>query len=548
MLFNIDLTADNPAGPWHGLSSPDPANRQGAPSTTLFNMISHKFTSPKPSSSREVISEGTRSNVVSPYASSTHLSIGEGEDENEPEAIENPPAGDSTDIKPPEKRVARTKTSFQLAHPPRNARHERLRIRPKLLLQLQQISKTARPVPTLDVVPSAVFGPKIINKRSGMFKGKDRAGPNDLVVVTSESYKQSCAAEDNDNTFSSEYESSGREVIATICPARKEEGKAKGKAEICLNGGLAWEATLLPNGSYDFVALNEHGLQTTVRWARRSKSNRRASGASTIPGSAEENRRFTFSIIDPTTRRHPVIASMTRKSIDVVDQHPTSSATKNTAEGTTSPSETRTVIMETDDKLRALIVVTGIWVAFREGWSNLSTMGTLQPPASPTVPRSPMSPTLEQEKEEQPNIVAKEPPRSSFHTVRSKLLHKHQAPATTESNMPAVPETQPTRTNSTTQPSGHLTVSTAGHANTGTSQPNTPRVLNPVPVTGNKEENPDHSVFPRDNDDDQGSRDNRQRSNTHPPSAEKGRGKRWRRLSSMLDSMGRKDKSGHAVS
>lgn len=574
MLFNVDLTADNPAGHWHGLSSPDPTNREGASSgcPTILNMISQTFISTKPPSSREVRSDGARSNVVSPCVSSSHLSIDEREDEreDEPEAIEPPQASDSAQIKPPEKRTTRTKTSFQLAHPPRNARHERLRIRPKLLLQLQQISRTARPIPTLDVVPSAVFAPKLAKKFPSMFRGKDRVGPNDLVVVTSESYRQPRSEED-EISFSSEDDPNGnREMVATICPARREEARMKGKAEICLNRGLTWEATLLPNGSYDFVAFDENGLQTTVRWAWRSKNNRRASsGASSIPSSTDEGKRFTFSIMDPTTRRHPVIASMTKKSIDVLDRYPVSPPTNNTGnpasnlrqssispEGSmTGPSDPLAVMVETDDNLRALIVVTGIWVAFREGWANLSS---LQPPGSPVASRTPIAPIPDHEKEDQLSVPAREAPRSSFHSVRTKLRHKSQPPAPTESPMLSVPETQPTQNNPNTQP-GRLTISTTDHTDLGTSQPNTPYVSSPVSRYANapessrnlideKKDRRDSSLWKNDDYSDTGSRDNRSRANTHPPGAEKSKEKkRWRRFSSMLDSMGRKEKSGHVT-
>lgn len=569
MLFSLDVTADNPAGHWHGLSSPDPANRQGAPSnsTTLLNMISQRFTSTKPPPSRESRSEGTRSNV-SPCASSTNLTIGDGEDE--PEPIENPQATETASIKPPDKRTTRskTKTSFQLAHPPRNARHERLRIRPKLLLQLQQISQTARPVPTLDVLPSSVLPPKIGGKFPSMLRGKDRVGPNDLVVVTSESYRQSHTEEDA-NSFSSDDDPDGhREVVATICPSRKEEARINGKAEISLHRGLTWEATLLPNGSYDFVAVNEHGLQTTVRWAQRSKNSRRTSGALAVPTSADDSKRFTFSIMDPTTRRHPVLASMTKNSIDVLDRYPTSSGTNPGAsvdkqphsttppEGSIGPPDPpQAVTVGTDDNLRALIVVTGIWVAFREGWSNL-WMGCLPSPASPTASRTPVSSIGDHDKEGQTNLAAKESPRSSFHTVRTKLLHKPHASSTTESSMLTVPEAEPAQETPHTQ-LGRLSISTAGHTNPGNSQPASPNISGPVPRVGNipessqnatneNEDGREPSLLKNDNDDDDNaSHDNRSRSNTHPPVTEKSKGKRWRRFSSMLDSMGRKDKSGH---
>lgn len=552
----MDLTPDNPAGHWHGLTSPDPADQQGAASTstTIMNMISQRFTSPRPPQSTASRSDGTGSNEVSPSASTLNLSIeGGGEPEPEPEPVQNTHTADDGSLKPPEKRTARTKTSFQMAHPPRNARHERLRIRPKLLLQLQQISRTARPVPTLDVLPSSIFTHKVGGKFPSIFRGKDRVGPNDLVVVTSESYKQPRAEKDTISFSSEDGPSGDRELVATICPYRKEEAKLKGKAEISMDQGLTWEATSLPNGSYDFVAVNGNGLQITVRWARRSKNNRKASGAPAASSSTEENKRFTFSVLDPTTRRHPVLASMTRNSIDVLDRYPTSTNADKPAG--TGPSDPQAGTMGTDENLRALIVVTGIWVAFREGWSNIA-MGCLQPPASPTISRPPMSPIADHDKEDQTSVPAKETPRSSFHAVRTKLRPKTHVPAPTESSLLAIPGTQPMQDNSNHQPN-RLSISTAVTTDTGNSQPTTPNLSYPVPQAGNipessqnatneKEDGLDPSLMKNDDsDNDNASRDNRFRSNTHPPAVKKPKEKRWRRFSSMLDSVGKKDKSGH---
>ncbi|KAL4937139.1 hypothetical protein BDV06DRAFT_79984 [Aspergillus oleicola] len=268
--------------------------------------------------------------------------------------------------------LSRPKTIYQLAHPATNARHKRLKLRPKLLLQLQRVSSTTRPVPVFDVLPSTLFMPRVARKVPAILRGKRGLGPNDLIVTTSDLYQGDTA----DKNLSSDEEGDHNEVVATICQPCKEDALAKGKAEICLNTGIVLEATPLPNGSYEFAANTDSGLMI-MRWVRRGPKKRRLSAP---PGSIgpEGSRRFTFSVIDPTTRRHPVIASMAHNHLEVYDKYSLPSTAPS------SPTSAMSVIsdiseldfsmdqqvMETDEKLRLLITITSIWVAFREGWSH----------------------------------------------------------------------------------------------------------------------------------------------------------------------------------
>ncbi|RJE25291.1 hypothetical protein PHISCL_02380 [Aspergillus sclerotialis] len=272
----------------------------------------------------------------------------------------------------PKKQTSRPKTSYHLAHPAGHARHKRLKLRPKLLLQLQQSSHTSRPLPILDVLPSSVYLPKLTRKFPTIFRGKNGLGPNDLIIVTSELYE-------NDSDKASKHKGEKKddehqEVIATICQLLTEDALSKGKAEICLNYGPVWEATPLPNGSYEFVADTDNGRQI-MRWVQRPNKNRRVSGSTigTIP--QEETKRFTFSVINPNTRRHPVVASMIRNRLEVFDEYSTpSSVSKPPTSSMSMVSDDSQVddrnMVPMDDKLRTLIIITSIWVAFREGWSH----------------------------------------------------------------------------------------------------------------------------------------------------------------------------------
>ncbi|PKY02592.1 hypothetical protein P168DRAFT_186972 [Aspergillus campestris IBT 28561] len=278
------------------------------------------------------------------------------------------------------KQSSRAKTSYQLAHPAGHARHRRLKLRPKLLLQVQRVSPTSRPLPVLDVLPSSVFLPRLARKFPAIFRGKKGLGPNDLIVVASDLYEPAGGRDIAERQSTSDDESGEhREVIATICQLLKENALSQGKTEICLRDGPVWEATPLSNGSYEFVAHTEQGIQT-VRWVVRNGRNRRVSAP---PGStlAEDGRRFTFSVIDPTTRRHPVLASMARNHLEVFHEYSMPSSAGSTAASPTSGMSVVSDLSEADialdrqpipvdDYLRKLIIVTSIWVAMREGWSH----------------------------------------------------------------------------------------------------------------------------------------------------------------------------------
>ncbi|KAJ5659447.1 hypothetical protein N7507_005898 [Penicillium longicatenatum] len=280
------------------------------------------------------------------------------------------------------RKSTRSKTSYQLAHPASHARHKRLKLRPKLLLQLQQVSHTPRPLPILDVLPSTLYLPRLARKFPAMFRGKNGLGPNDLIIVMSELYERTVASIPERPPSSEDDDDDHREVVATICQMLQDNALQRGKAEICLNFGPTWEATPLPSGSYEFVARTENGLQV-MRWALRAGRSRRMS-AQPSSEPREDNKRFTFSVIDPNTRRHPVIASMTRNQLEVFDEY--STVTRSNT-GPTTPSSGMSVISDlsdndaldlntdanvvtVEDGLRTLIIITGIWVAFREGWST----------------------------------------------------------------------------------------------------------------------------------------------------------------------------------
>ncbi|KAL2866582.1 uncharacterized protein BJX67DRAFT_132514 [Aspergillus lucknowensis] len=381
MLFNLGMTADAAAAHNSELTNSQPETQLSMPS---------RHSSPRPFSfstlpswslgSRSVKGKATgpenlhheqRRSMPIPAVDPVYSS----DEDRYPTAGPLPVRSQFT---PPKstKQPLRPKTTYQLAHPATNARHKRLKLRPKLLLQLQRVSSTSRPVPVFDVLPSTLFMPRLARKVPAKLRSKRGLGPNDLIVTTSDLYERANRDAADKNPGPDEENGERREVVGTICQPLKEDALSKGKAEICLECGPVWQATPLSNGSYEFTANTDSGVMV-LRWVRRGPKKRRVSGP---PGSIlpEDTRRFTFSVIDPTTRRHPVIASMARNHLEVYDRYSMPSTAPS------SPTSAMSVIsdnsevdvpldqqvIETDEKLRMLIIVTGVWVAFREGWSH----------------------------------------------------------------------------------------------------------------------------------------------------------------------------------
>lgn len=277
----------------------------------------------------------------------------------------------------------RTKTAFRLCHPPPVHIHkQRLHIRPRVLLQLQKISKAARPTPIFEVLPSVIFAPRLARHFPRTFKGKAGLGLDDLVVVSSENYEvQDLQSDDMDDLFDEKWEK--REIVAAICqPSKDNYPYGQGETEICLHHGTSWTASQRRNGAYEFACTDDCGNRTVARWVPKQSKSDRTSSISSTP----EEKKFNFSILNPNSRRHAVIATLDCQTIEVSDsysQPSTSLSSQASSPPTTSSSlisdgqETPCIEagqavrdpIEVDDSLRTLIIISGIWVAFREGFS-----------------------------------------------------------------------------------------------------------------------------------------------------------------------------------
>lgn len=307
---------------------------------------------------------------------------------------DRPEASPKPDYRARRKSHPRSKTTYQLALPAPGL--SKRFFRPKLLLQLQRVSGTPRPLPTWDVLPG-IHGLRRRN-RLGI-----TLGLSDIIIVPSDSHDGTVGAMGDDRSACSDDSADYRDardnnedLVAAICFRRKA-------AEIALRDASHWRPEHLPNGSYQFTCSNEHGSQT-VRWVLRRKSSARYSGSLAASDNPfDECKRFSFSVIDPHTRRHPIMAWMTRNSIDVLDEYPvlgTTESCRSSSDGEAGPSS-EPDMAETDKLIRSLIVVTGIYVAVREGWSRYDSQD--ESPSMSPVNRSPAREPRDDVKSESPS-------------------------------------------------------------------------------------------------------------------------------------------------
>ncbi|CAK7202698.1 hypothetical protein SEUCBS139899_005425 [Sporothrix eucalyptigena] len=222
------------------------------------------------------------------------------------------------------RRTPRKSTTFLFAHPaPKlsTKKHLLKRIRPTLLMQMQQLSPDRRPLPVIDVYPSSliagnVAAPRFSKRFPRLFGINGELGIHDTILVQSEDYDSQLLgseSEGEDDVFGH------RALLAVLSPLRRGD-----QSEIALEDGSVWTTTALPTGSFDFVRVDEHGYKTTARWVRRVITKPAAMSPGLDDNAAPVTEcKFTFSIIDPQSRRHPILATLTRSTLEILDRYTT---------------------------------------------------------------------------------------------------------------------------------------------------------------------------------------------------------------------------------
>ncbi|CAD6503777.1 BgTH12-05522 [Blumeria graminis f. sp. triticale] len=270
---------------------------------------------------------------------------------------------------------------FYLAHPaPTLTQTQKfLQIRPKLLLQLQLLTAQTRPKPSLDVIPSTVLVPRLAKKFPRLFRGRRELGSNDVIIVKSEDYDT--AVESSEKIWESgNSDIAKRDLLAVICQMPRDRGASQGVAEIVLSDGSVCTATPLPGGIYEIQTTDKDGHQIIAHWWIK-KYPKRTSIESLDYANINADLHYAFSIIESNTRKNPIMATISHKSLEILDSYsaksslqgnyhrkPSVQVSTKCYENPESLSATVCSTYQIDEKMEALIQVTGIWVSLRQGW------------------------------------------------------------------------------------------------------------------------------------------------------------------------------------
>ena len=359
---------------------------------------------------------------------------------------------------PRRRRTPRKSTAYLFAHPapkPRVKKQLPIHIRPRLILQLQQLSADRRPRPAIDVFPSSliagnVVAPRFSKRFPRLFGVKGELGLHDTILVRSEDY--GAHGPDAADSSDGDDDSSGlerRELVAVLSPLRRDD-----RDEIILNDGSVWVATPLPTGSYDFVHVDGHGNATTARWVRRSAAKTSATTGPISPAGSElpspggssilsanatpttaaaaaaaaaTEYKYTFSVINPQSRRHPIMGTLTPSTLEILDHYTTVSQSsgryppsKSMSRSLSSPPPPTVVSAPAtpsalsddedggvrlsmprpaspprqrttypiDEALKNLMAVTAIWVTLKQGWTQNPRLAAEAAAAGPGAPFS----------------------------------------------------------------------------------------------------------------------------------------------------------------
>ncbi|KAI1077270.1 hypothetical protein F5B20DRAFT_279312 [Whalleya microplaca] len=303
------------------------------------------------------------------------------------------------------RRAVRTSTTYLLAQPAPKLRTKQriIHIRPKLLLQMQQLSLNQRPKPAIDVYPSSAFAGSLLapllKRCPRIARIKKELSVQDVMLVRSEDYSPRASESDSDGDEDS---IKSRELLAVFSPLKSGD-----KTQIVLADGTVWVATPRSSGSAcscDFVSVDAHGNTTTARWVRKQVVTKSlpTTPTSNIPSLSKPSvvdYKFTFSIINPNHRRHPIFATLTSSSLDILDTYTTVSQSASryppTSPMLSSPlcatddangSFQRTT-QQVEEWQKEFISISAIWVALRHGWvPNWKPTDFVSPCATPTSP------------------------------------------------------------------------------------------------------------------------------------------------------------------
>ncbi|UKZ57366.1 hypothetical protein TrVGV298_011220 [Trichoderma virens] len=398
-LFDTEPTT--PTEPTSPVPEPEPESGDSAPARSAS--VSETVRNPRSSlaSRRRTTSDIATVRFREPHSDIVGQSDVPSEDEDSISGSEASERTDSSIRIKRKKRGPRKSSRYALAFPAPGLRTKQrafFQIRPRVLLQLQKLGEK-RAIPAFDVVPSSLIAgsliiPALVKAFPRMFHAKPHLGQNDLLLVRRDDFAPKHGSHDHDNAYDSSSSLDHKDVLAVICTSEDDD-----YAKIVLQDGTSWVTSAKANGSYEFNHINDHGEAVKARWIKRPLFSPRASWgsaytASTTPSSPSTptppDGKWTFSILEPSTRRHPIQGILDSGCLEIYDTYTTMSTSSGIyspitpdmsgiSEEATSIAEERPT-MEVSEYNKTLMMATATWISLRQrGWPASAT---------PKIPRA----------------------------------------------------------------------------------------------------------------------------------------------------------------
>ena len=335
--------------------------------------------------------------------------------------------------------VSRAKTSYQLAYPPPPKTQSRFLLRPRLLLQLRKVNDRRRAAPVLEVF-TAQRSIRNSVKQHARERGQNPNTEDKLLVLSCDSYNDTHDRPESPVEASEDESIAARDVIASMHRISGGDVEHQAEARIYI-GKEIFTITKTKNGGYEFT---EDGGPVKAKWIPKMSRGRSVAQEQSEP---TVEKKFQFTLLSPHARRHPIVGSMNRQTISIHNQYlvpdtPTSpvkpsslssASSHNTSSSTLDDTTFGPIpnsIVDTSEHTRILILVTGIWIAFAEGWVEMDHTNPPTPSinATPKKSRNFSSRTFQsQESNEVQHSPIRNPVRQRPRILRG--FHQHTSTA-----------------------------------------------------------------------------------------------------------------------
>ena len=281
--------------------------------------------------------------------------------------------------------VSKTKSSYPLCQPPPSK--NRFQARRRILLQLRKPNAGCRPSPFLEVFPEQSLARTLSKRRPRKQSEARTISYDNLIVYGCEKYNTNHSHAGDGGGSAKEEALDQRETMARIRQSLTGNPDTNIRAIISIRQEH-WIVSVLEKGGYEFTSSDEHGVATTARWLPKVAKRRATTSLHTRSGAEQSlsQRKFKFVLVNPCSRQHPVVGYMDHQKIDIVDQYliPDSSSLSTTPPSSSplvSTGETGdrdscftfpppNTVVDTSEHTRMLILVTGVWVALSQGWTE----------------------------------------------------------------------------------------------------------------------------------------------------------------------------------